>query len=132
MWANPFLMHTAINDYPGYRRVTYRTTVEGSVPCAAASRADKASRAAWYINGAPSVGARAKGPQRTVPAGCSHKLAGYAAPLRRQIAAGRSAARPVHLLICSVIVVPACYVVWLSFTSSTYGRAPSSSAWRTT
>ena len=32
MWANPFVLHTAINDYPGYRRVTYRTTVEGHVP----------------------------------------------------------------------------------------------------
>ena len=30
MWANPFVLHTAINDYSGYRRVTYRTTVEGS------------------------------------------------------------------------------------------------------
>ena len=35
MWANPFVLHTAINDYPGYRRVTYRTTVEGRVPQAA-------------------------------------------------------------------------------------------------
>jgi alpha-ketoglutarate-dependent taurine dioxygenase len=36
MWANPFVLHTAINDYPGYRRVTYRTTVEGHVPARAA------------------------------------------------------------------------------------------------
>ena len=35
MWANPYVLHTAINDYPGYRRVTYRTTVEGPVPQAA-------------------------------------------------------------------------------------------------
>ena len=35
MWANPFVLHTAINDYSGYRRVTYRTTVEGHVPQAA-------------------------------------------------------------------------------------------------
>jgi taurine dioxygenase len=35
IWANPFVLHTAINDYPGYRRVTYRTTVEGQVPQAA-------------------------------------------------------------------------------------------------
>jgi alpha-ketoglutarate-dependent taurine dioxygenase len=32
MWNNPHVLHTAINDYPGYRRVTYRTTVEGAVP----------------------------------------------------------------------------------------------------
>jgi taurine dioxygenase len=35
MWNNPFVLHTAINDYPGYRRVMYRTTVEGAVPAAA-------------------------------------------------------------------------------------------------
>ena len=35
LWANPFLLHTAINDYPGHRRVTYRSTVEGWVPQAA-------------------------------------------------------------------------------------------------
>lgn len=35
IWANPFVLHTAINDYPGYRRVAYRTTVEGWVPKAA-------------------------------------------------------------------------------------------------
>jgi taurine dioxygenase len=29
------VLHTAINDYPGYRRVMYRTTVEGTVPIAA-------------------------------------------------------------------------------------------------
>jgi alpha-ketoglutarate-dependent taurine dioxygenase len=32
MWANPYVMHTAINDYPGYRREMYRTTVEGMIP----------------------------------------------------------------------------------------------------
>ena len=37
MWDNPFVLHTAINDYPGYRRVMYRTTVEGRVPLAAAA-----------------------------------------------------------------------------------------------
>jgi taurine dioxygenase len=35
LWDNPVLLHTAINDYSGYRRVTYRTTVEGWVPQAA-------------------------------------------------------------------------------------------------
>lgn len=35
MWNNPVVLHTAINDYSGYRRVTYRTTVEGWVPVAA-------------------------------------------------------------------------------------------------
>jgi taurine dioxygenase len=35
MWANPYVLHTAINDYSGYRRVTYRSTVEGEVPTAA-------------------------------------------------------------------------------------------------
>ncbi len=32
MWDNPCVLHTAINDYPGYRRVTYRTTIEGWAP----------------------------------------------------------------------------------------------------
>jgi taurine dioxygenase len=35
MWNNPYVLHTAINDYPGYRRVMYRTTVEGEVPISA-------------------------------------------------------------------------------------------------
>lgn len=35
MWDNPCVLHTAINDYCGYRRVTYRTTIEGWVPVAA-------------------------------------------------------------------------------------------------
>lgn len=35
MWNNPYVLHTAINDYPGYRRVMYRTTIEGEVPRAA-------------------------------------------------------------------------------------------------
>lgn len=35
MWDNPCVLHTAINDYPGHRRVTYRTTIEGWVPKAA-------------------------------------------------------------------------------------------------
>jgi taurine dioxygenase len=38
MWDNPHVLHTAINDYSGYRRVTYRTTVEGQVPQAASAR----------------------------------------------------------------------------------------------
>jgi alpha-ketoglutarate-dependent taurine dioxygenase len=47
MWANPFVLHTAIDDYSGYRRVTYRTTVEGWVPQAApAETANASSRAA--------------------------------------------------------------------------------------
>jgi multiple sugar transport system permease protein len=32
---------------------------------------------------------------------------------------------PVHVLVLSVIVIPALYVVWLSLTSSSFGRAPS-------
>jgi len=44
MWNNPFVLHTAINDYPGYRRVMYRTTIEGQVPVAAGSA--RTSRAA--------------------------------------------------------------------------------------
>ena len=35
MWANPYLMHAAINDYHGYRRVVLRSTVTGSPPIAA-------------------------------------------------------------------------------------------------
>jgi alpha-ketoglutarate-dependent taurine dioxygenase len=44
LWANPFLLHTAINDYSGQRRVTYRSTVEGWIPEAAPPEAP--SRAA--------------------------------------------------------------------------------------
>ena len=44
MWANPFVLHTAINDYSGYRRVTYRTTVEGHVPLAAADAGRREER----------------------------------------------------------------------------------------
>jgi len=32
LWDNPCLLHTAINDYPGKRRVVYRTMVEGTSP----------------------------------------------------------------------------------------------------
>jgi len=42
MWDNPFVLHTAINDYSGHRRVTYRTTVEGRVPQAAVAEAGHA------------------------------------------------------------------------------------------
>lgn len=35
MWSNQCLMHAAINDYPGRRRVVLRTTVAGSRPMAA-------------------------------------------------------------------------------------------------
>ena len=35
MWANTCLMHAAINDYPGQRRVVLRTTVAGARPKAA-------------------------------------------------------------------------------------------------
>ena len=35
MWDNPCVLHTAINDYPGYQRVTYRTTIEGWAPVSA-------------------------------------------------------------------------------------------------
>ncbi|MDA0347313.1 MAG: TauD/TfdA family dioxygenase [Verrucomicrobia bacterium] len=35
LWANPCLMHAAINDYSGKRRVVLRTTVAGSRPKAA-------------------------------------------------------------------------------------------------
>src|SRR4029079_9783893 len=31
---------------------------------------------------------------------------------------------PVHLLVLGVIVIPAFYVIWLSATSSTFGKAP--------
>ena len=32
IWANTCLLHTAINDYAGFRRVMYRTTVAGPRP----------------------------------------------------------------------------------------------------
>ena len=35
MWLNPCVMHTAINDYSGYRRKMLRTTIEGWKPLAA-------------------------------------------------------------------------------------------------
>jgi taurine dioxygenase len=43
MWDNPVVLHTAINDYSGYRRVTYRTTVEGWEPVAAPVPAETSS-----------------------------------------------------------------------------------------
>jgi taurine dioxygenase len=46
MWANPYLMHTAINDYSGYRREMFRTTVEGVAPMAATPDILQAARAA--------------------------------------------------------------------------------------
>jgi taurine dioxygenase len=47
MWDNPVVLHTAINDYSGFRRVTYRTTVEGWAPQAApAGQGGTTSRAA--------------------------------------------------------------------------------------
>ncbi|MGF1626582.1 MAG: TauD/TfdA dioxygenase family protein [Alphaproteobacteria bacterium] len=42
MWNNPLVLHTAINDYPSYRRVMYRTTVEGAVPQPAPAEAQAA------------------------------------------------------------------------------------------
>lgn len=36
IWANSCLLHAAINDYAGHRRVVYRTTVEGFRPTSAA------------------------------------------------------------------------------------------------
>src|SRR5579875_2541288 len=44
MWANPFVLHTAINDYPGYRREMFRTTVEGAIPIAFEGAHDQAGR----------------------------------------------------------------------------------------
>ncbi len=38
MWLNPCVMHTAINDYPGYRRTMYRSTIEGWTPIAASGK----------------------------------------------------------------------------------------------
>ncbi len=35
LWNNPLVLHTAIDDYRGHRRVTYRTTVEGWTQVAA-------------------------------------------------------------------------------------------------
>jgi alpha-ketoglutarate-dependent taurine dioxygenase len=48
MWLNPCVMHTAINDYSGYRRRMYRTTIEGWAPMAAsaAAAAERAGQAA--------------------------------------------------------------------------------------
>ena len=37
MWDNRAVMHYAVNDYDGYRRLLYRTTVEGEVPRGAAA-----------------------------------------------------------------------------------------------
>ncbi len=46
LWANPYVLHTAINDYSSHRRVTYRTTIEGPVPQAARGNDRAAIRAA--------------------------------------------------------------------------------------
>lgn len=49
MWDNPCVLHTAINDYSGYRRVTYRTTIEGWVPLAASASAAASTRSAQKL-----------------------------------------------------------------------------------
>jgi taurine dioxygenase len=46
MWANPYVLHTAINDYASYRRVMYRTTIEGPDVQAAPPEAWTAERKA--------------------------------------------------------------------------------------
>jgi alpha-ketoglutarate-dependent taurine dioxygenase len=48
MWLNPCVLHTAINDYSGFRRTMYRTTIEGWAPVAASAQnpGAAASRAA--------------------------------------------------------------------------------------
>ncbi len=37
MWDNRAVMHYAVNDYDGYRRLLHRTTVEGEIPRGAAA-----------------------------------------------------------------------------------------------
>jgi taurine dioxygenase len=39
MWDNRCLMHLAVNDYDGHRRLLYRTTVAGEVPSGIVRRA---------------------------------------------------------------------------------------------
>jgi taurine dioxygenase len=39
MWDNRCLMHLAVNDYDGHRRLLYRTTIAGEAPAGAARRA---------------------------------------------------------------------------------------------
>jgi taurine dioxygenase len=39
MWDNRCLMHLAVNDYDGHRRLLYRTTVAGEVPSGISQRA---------------------------------------------------------------------------------------------
>ncbi len=39
MWDNRCLMHLAVNDYDGHRRLLYRTTTAGEAPSGAAQRA---------------------------------------------------------------------------------------------
>jgi len=39
VWDNRSLLHLAINDYDGHRRLLYRTTVAGEVPAIAAEAA---------------------------------------------------------------------------------------------
>ena len=46
MWANPYVLHTAINDYASYRRVMYRTTIEGPKVIAAPPEKEAGLRAA--------------------------------------------------------------------------------------
>ena len=108
-------MHTAINDYASYRRVTYRSTVEGWVPQGHLSK---------FRSTAP--------PDRLErqPGACDCPLrqAG-SSDARRASSAWEQAATwlfiaPAHALLLGVIVIPACYVVWLSLTASTFGHTP--------
>ena len=39
MWDNRCLMHLAVNDYDGHRRLLHRTTVAGETPAGIGRRA---------------------------------------------------------------------------------------------
>jgi taurine dioxygenase len=45
LWNNPLVLHTAIDDYRGHRRVTYRTSIEGWTQIAAPPENDRGATA---------------------------------------------------------------------------------------
>lgn len=56
--------------------------------------------------------------------GLRRRAPGGPARLLRKAIATLPFLAPVHVLVLTVIVVPAFYVVWLSLSASTYGKAP--------
>ena len=106
MWANPFVLHTAINDYPSYRRVMYRTTIEGWVPLGRARpEGRRGGLTGCLTHGRDGRDARRCGPDEGASSQARLRGGDGARPWRRF-----RFSRPRTLLLGGVIVLPALYV----------------------